>query len=72
MLWTPAAQTRQPAMDEGVLDASALVNLLLDNELGAAVQRRIAGHPLHAPAHLDAEVLSARRAVAARRHCRTG
>lgn len=46
-------------MAEVVVDASALVDLLLGNELGSAVQRRVAGHALHAPAHLDAEVLSA-------------
>lgn len=46
-------------MAEAVVDASALVDLLLDNDLGRAVRRRIAGHALHAPAHLDAEVLSA-------------
>ncbi len=42
-----------------VVDASAIVDLLLGNELGAAVRRRLAGTVLHAPAHLDAEVLSA-------------
>lgn len=46
-------------MAEVVIDASAIVDLLLDNELGSAVRRRLAGHALHAPAHLDAEVLSA-------------
>lgn len=46
-------------MAEVVTDASALVDLLLGNELGHAVRRRIAGHVLHAPSHLDAEVLSA-------------
>jgi predicted nucleic acid-binding protein len=46
-------------MAEVVVDASALVDLLLGNELGSAVQRRVAGHALHAPAHVDAEVLSA-------------
>lgn len=46
-------------MAEGVVDASALVDLLLGNELGEAVRHRIAGHALHAPAHVDAEVLSA-------------
>ncbi|WP_109774446.1 type II toxin-antitoxin system VapC family toxin [Quadrisphaera granulorum] len=46
-------------MAEVVVDASAMVDLLLDNELGAAVRQRLAGHALHAPAHLDAEVLSA-------------
>lgn len=46
-------------MAEVVVDASAIVDLLLDNELGGAVRRRLAGHALHAPAHLDTEVLSA-------------
>jgi predicted nucleic acid-binding protein len=46
-------------MAEVVVDASALVDLLLNNHVGGAVRRRIAGHALHAPAHLDAEVLSA-------------
>jgi predicted nucleic acid-binding protein len=46
-------------MAEVVVDASAMVDLLLDNELGGAVRRRLAGEALHAPAHLDAEVLSA-------------
>ncbi|QNK82858.1 type II toxin-antitoxin system VapC family toxin [Nakamurella sp. PAMC28650] len=46
-------------MAEVVVDASAMVDLLLDNELGSAVRLRLAGHALHAPAHLDAEVLSA-------------
>jgi predicted nucleic acid-binding protein len=46
-------------MPEVVVDASATVDLLLGNEVGGAVRRRLAGHALHAPAHLDAEVLSA-------------
>ncbi|MET3808858.1 putative nucleic acid-binding protein [Nakamurella sp. UYEF19] len=46
-------------MAEVVVDASAMVDLLLDNELGSAVRLRLAGYALHAPAHLDAEVLSA-------------
>jgi predicted nucleic acid-binding protein len=46
-------------MAEVVVDASAMVDLLLANELGGAVRRRLAGHALHAPGHLDAEVLSA-------------
>lgn len=46
-------------MAEAVVDALAIVDLLLDNDLGGAVRRRLAGHVLHAPAHLDAEVLSA-------------
>jgi predicted nucleic acid-binding protein len=42
-----------------VVDASAFVDLLLGNDLGEAVGSRLAGHEMHAPAHLDAEVLSA-------------
>jgi predicted nucleic acid-binding protein len=41
-----------------VLDASALVDLVLGERLGAAVAARIEGAALHAPAHIDAEVLS--------------
>lgn len=55
-----SGMSRQPGMAEAaVVDASALVDLLLGNDLGNAVQRRISGHALHAPAHVDAEVLSA-------------
>jgi predicted nucleic acid-binding protein len=46
-------------MAEVVVDASAMVDLLLGNKVGGAVRRRLSGHALHAPAHLDAEVLSA-------------
>ena len=46
-------------MADLVVDASAVVDLLLGNPLGTAVARRLRGHDLHAPAHLDAEVLSA-------------
>lgn len=46
-------------MAEVVCDASALVDLLLGSDLGSAVQARIATHALHAPAHVDAEALSA-------------
>lgn len=42
-----------------VLDASAVVEALLGSELGARVRARMRGHELHAPGHLDAEVLSA-------------
>ena len=44
------------AITEIVVDASAIVDLLPGNELGGAVGRRLAGHALYAPAHLDAEV----------------
>lgn len=46
-------------MGEAVVDASALVDVLLGGELGDAVKARLEGHSLHAPAHADAEVLSA-------------
>lgn len=46
-------------MAEAVADASALVDLLLANDFGQAVGKRLTGTGLHAPAHVDAEVLSA-------------
>jgi predicted nucleic acid-binding protein len=46
-------------MAEVVLDASALLDLLLGNPVGGAVRQRVAGQSLHAPGHIDAEVLSA-------------
>ena len=45
--------------DQLVVDASAIVDLLLGNDIGIKVEFRLRGHELHAPAHLDAEVLSA-------------
>jgi len=42
-----------------VIDASALVEALLGTDLGLKVRNRMRNHSLHAPAHLDAEVLSA-------------
>jgi predicted nucleic acid-binding protein len=48
-----------PDMAELVVDASALVDLLLRNDVGVGVADRLIGHGLHAPAHLDAECLSA-------------
>lgn len=44
---------------ETVVDASALVDLLLGDALGDAVGDRLSGRSLHAPAHIDGEVLSA-------------
>jgi predicted nucleic acid-binding protein len=46
-------------MAELVADASAMVDVLLGNAVGRKVGQRLAGHVLHAPAHVDAEVLSA-------------
>ncbi|MCY4492435.1 MAG: type II toxin-antitoxin system VapC family toxin [Acidimicrobiaceae bacterium] len=42
-----------------VVDASAIVDLLLDAGATESMRRRIRGNELHAPAHFDAEVLSA-------------
>jgi predicted nucleic acid-binding protein len=42
-----------------VVDASVLVDLLADTEVAPAAHARLARAVLHAPAHLDAEVLSA-------------
>lgn len=46
-------------MAELVLDASALVDVVLGNEIGKSVRVRLRGHRLHAPAQIDAESLSA-------------
>jgi predicted nucleic acid-binding protein len=46
-------------MADVVTDASAVVDLLLGGPLGTAVAARLRRHQLHAPSHLDAEVLSA-------------
>ncbi len=50
---------RTPLPESLVVDASAAVEALLGSELGIEVRARMRGHELHAPAHLDAEVLSA-------------
>lgn len=42
-----------------VLDASVLVDLLAGTDYAEAARKRLAGTVLHAPAHLDVEVLSA-------------
>jgi predicted nucleic acid-binding protein len=49
----------QPPPETLVVDASALVEALLGTNLGIKVRVRMRGQLLHAPAHLDAEVLSA-------------
>jgi predicted nucleic acid-binding protein len=48
-----------PVPEALVIDASAVVEALLGTDLGVKVRTRMRGHQLHAPAHLDAEVLSA-------------
>ena len=45
--------------EELVLDASAMVDLLVGAESAAAIRVRLLSGQLHAPAHFDAEVLSA-------------
>lgn len=42
-----------------VVDASVLVDLYANTSLAAAVRERLHGLELHAPAHVDVEVLSA-------------
>ncbi len=42
-----------------VVDASALVEALLGTDMGVRARAQMRGHVLHAPAHVDAEVLSA-------------
>jgi predicted nucleic acid-binding protein len=42
-----------------VVDASAIVDILVGSSYAAAVRDRMANTVWHAPAHLDAEVLSA-------------
>lgn len=49
-----------------VLDASALIDLLIDRPRGAAVRDRIAGKNLHVPANLDFEVAETLRRHALR------
>lgn len=42
-----------------VIDASAMIDLLVGSPLADSIQSRLHGHELHVPAHFDAEVLSA-------------
>ena len=50
-----------------VIDASAVVELVLATETGAAVARRLRGEIVHAPAHLDVEAVGAIRRAVTRR-----
>jgi predicted nucleic acid-binding protein len=45
--------------DRLVVDASAMVDLLLGSSRAEAIRNRLHGHELHAPAHFDAEILCA-------------
>jgi predicted nucleic acid-binding protein len=42
-----------------IVDASAMVDLLVGSTLAPSIENRLRGHELHVPAHFDAEVLSA-------------
>lgn len=46
-------------MADLVVDASAMVDALAGTAVGPVVTARLRDHTLHAPVHLDAEVLSA-------------
>ena len=46
-------------MAEVVVDASVIVDLLVGTTEARAIEERLRDHALHAPAHIDAEVLSA-------------
>lgn len=46
-------------MADVVVDACAMVDALAGTQLGPPVTKRLRDHTLHAPAHFDAEVLSA-------------
>lgn len=55
------AKTLRARVADGrvVLDASAMVDLLVASPLAPAIARRLTGQEIHVPAHFDAEVLSA-------------
>ncbi|MEE9297679.1 MAG: type II toxin-antitoxin system VapC family toxin [Acidimicrobiia bacterium] len=42
-----------------IIDASAMVDLLVGSTLAISIRNRLRGHELYVPAHFDAEVLSA-------------
>lgn len=45
--------------DPVIVDASAMVDLLVGSGPAGTIEARLRGHELHVPAHFDAEVLSA-------------
>ena len=51
--------TSKTMAESAIVDASAMVDLLVGSPIASAVQNRLRGHELHVPAHFDAEVLSA-------------
>lgn len=50
--------TSKESPEELVLDASAMIELLIESDSGHGVADRIGGMTVHVPAHFDAEVLS--------------
>lgn len=59
MPWPPQKTNWRTMAESLILDASAMVDLLVGSPVAPAVQRRLSGRELHVPAHFDAEVLSA-------------
>ncbi len=56
----PEPRTKSRAVSEPVIvDASAMVDLLVGSPTAPSIERLLRGHEVHAPAHFDAEVLSA-------------
>ncbi len=51
--------TSKTVAESVIVDASAMVDLLVGSPITEPVQHRLRGHQLHVPAHFDAEVLSA-------------
>jgi predicted nucleic acid-binding protein len=45
--------------EAAIVDASAMVDLLVGSPVATSVEARLRGRELHVPAHFDAEVLSA-------------
>ncbi len=50
--------TSRESPEELVLDASAMIELLIESDTGRRVSDRIVDRNVHVPAHFDAEVLS--------------
>ena len=48
-----------PPHDSWVVDASVFVDLVIGGEARQASREALLGHQLHAPAHIDVEVMSA-------------
>jgi predicted nucleic acid-binding protein len=57
--WTRRGRTLVPETESLVVDASVIVDLLARTSRARAVGARLRGSAWHAPAHVDAEVLSA-------------